>query len=64
MSNVNLLNSIVPISALSKSGGVSKVIESLNDGPKMIVKNNQPVAVLLSPSEYTRLTEAAEAKNN
>lgn len=61
MSNVaNVLQSMVPISQFNK-GQASKIFDRLNKEKELIVlKNNQPSAIILSPEEYRRLTEIEE----
>lgn len=52
-----LLQSLVPISQFNK-GQAAKIFDRLRNERELIVlKNNQPSAVILSPEEYTRLTE-------
>lgn len=56
----NLLHSLIPISQFNK-GQASKIFDRLNSEKELIVlKNNQPSAIILSPEEYTRLTEIEE----
>ena len=56
----NLLQSLVPISQFNK-GQAAKIFDRLRSERELIVlKNNQPSAVILSPEEYTRLTEIEE----
>lgn len=56
----NLLHSLIPISQFNK-GQAAKIFDRLNSEKELIVlKNNQPSAVILSPEEYTRLTEIEE----
>lgn len=53
----DLLQSLVPISQFNK-GQAAKIFDRLQSEKELIVlKNNQPSAVILSPEEYTRLTE-------
>lgn len=55
-----LLQSLVPISQFNK-GQAAKIFDRLHSEKELIVlKNNQPSAVILSPEEYTRLTEIEE----
>lgn len=54
------LQSLVPISQFNK-GQAAKIFDRLHSEKELIVlKNNQPSAVILSPEEYTRLTEIEE----
>ena len=56
----NLLQCLVPISQFNK-GQAAKIFDRLHSERELIVlKNNQPSAVILSPEEYTRLTEIEE----
>ena len=55
-----LLQSLVPISQFNK-GQAAKIFDRLQSERELIVlKNNQPSAIILSPEEYTRLTEIEE----
>lgn len=57
---VDLLERLVPISQFNK-GQASKIFDRLHSERELIVlKNNQPSAIILSPEEYTRLTEIEE----
>ncbi len=59
----NMLQSLVSISQFSK-GQATKVFGRLRNEPQLIVlKNNTPEAVLLSPEEYMRLSEIEENYN-
>ena len=54
----NILQSLVPISQFNK-GKAAQIFDRLRTEKELIVlKNNQPSAVILSPEEYTRLLEA------
>ena len=56
----NILHSLVPISQFNK-GKAAQIFDRLRTEKELIVlKNNQPSAVILSPEEYTRLTEIEE----
>lgn len=56
----DFLQSLVPISQFNK-GQAAKIFDRLHSEKELIVlKNNQPLAVILSPEEYTRLTEIEE----
>jgi len=51
------LRSFVPISQFNK-GQASKIFERLQTEQRlMVLKNNAPAAVILSPEEYFRITE-------
>lgn len=56
----NIMQSLVPISQFNK-GQAAKIFDRLHSEKELIVlKNNQPSAVILSPEEYTRLTDIEE----
>lgn len=56
----DLLQSLVSISQFNK-GQAAKIFDRLHSERELIVlKNNQPSAIILSPEEYTRLTEIEE----
>lgn len=56
----DFLQSLVPISQFNK-GQAAKIFDRLHSEKALIVlKNNQPSAVILSLEEYTRLTEIEE----
>ena len=56
----DLLQSLVPISQFNK-GQAAKIFDRLHSERELIVlKNNQPSAVILSPEEYTRLMQIEE----
>lgn len=56
----DMLQSLVPISQFNK-GQAAKIFDRLHSEKELIVlKNNQPSAIILSPEEYTRLTEIEE----
>ena len=56
----NLLQSLVPISQFNK-GQAAKIFDRLHSERELIVlKNNQPSAIILSPEEYARLTGIEE----
>lgn len=56
----NIMECLIPISQFNK-GQASKIFNRLKETKELFVlKNNQPSAVILSPEEYTRLTEIEE----
>ena len=58
--SINLLNSIVPISQFNK-GQAGKIFNDVTEnGAKIVIKNNEPECVLISPAEYTDLIEQLE----
>ncbi len=56
----DLLDSLVSISSLNQ-GKASKIIQSIgHDDVKIVVKNNEPMAAIISVSRYSELIEAEE----
>ncbi|MBR2769909.1 MAG: type II toxin-antitoxin system Phd/YefM family antitoxin [Solobacterium sp.] len=56
----DVLNSLVPITKFNR-GQASRIFDRLNSESQLIVlKNNQPAAVILSPAEFSRLSEIEE----
>ena len=56
----NVLRSLVPITQFNR-GQASRIFDRLHTESRLIVlKNNQPAAVILSPEEYSRLSEIEE----
>lgn len=54
------IKSLVPITQFNK-GQASRIFDRLNTEKQLIVlKNNVPSAVIISPEEYIRLSEIAE----
>ncbi len=52
-----ILNSLVPISQFNR-GQASRIFDRLHTEKQLVVlKNNQPAAIILSPAEYERLSE-------
>ena len=57
MSLIGMMNSIVPITRFNK-GEANKIFEEVEShGMKIVVKNNKPACVLLSPAQYESLME-------
>ena len=55
MSVVNMMNAMVPITRFNK-GEAAKIFEEVEStGTKIVVKNNRPTCVLVSPSQYEML---------
>ena len=53
----NMLNSLIPITQFNR-GQASRIFDRLRAESQLVVlKNNQPAAVILSPEEYNRLCE-------
>ena len=60
---IMVLDTLIPISQFNK-GQAAKIFDELTTKKEMVVlKNNQPSAVLLSPDEYKRLMEIEEDYN-
>lgn len=60
---IMVLDTLIPISQFNK-GQAAKIFDELTVKKEMVVlKNNQPSAVLLSPDEYKRLMEIEEDYN-
>lgn len=58
-----VLDTLIPISQFNK-GQAAKIFDELTIKKEMVVlKNNQPSAILLSPDEYKRLMEIEEDYN-
>lgn len=56
----NVLNSLVPITQFNR-GQAARIFDRLHSESQLVVlKNNQPAAIILSPSEYQRLSEIEE----
>ena len=57
MSVVGMMNSMIPITRFNK-GEATKIFDEVElSGTKIVVKNNKPACVLISPSQYERLME-------
>jgi len=57
ISTVSMMKKIVPITRFNK-GEASKVFDEVQtSGPKIVVKNNHPACVLVSPEQYESLVE-------
>lgn len=55
-----MLNSIVPISRFNK-GEANKIFDEVNkSGYKIVVKNNKPACVLITPETYQQMVETIE----
>lgn len=56
----DILNAIVPISRFNK-GEASKIFEEVNlSGFKIVVKNNRPTCVLITPKKYEEMMQTIE----
>ena len=57
MSIVGMMNAMIPITRFNK-GEANKIFDEVeHSGTKIVVKNNKPACVLLSPSQYENLME-------
>ena len=57
MSVVNMMNAMVPITRFNK-GEAAKIFDEVESaGTKIVVKNNRPACVLVSPAQYEMLME-------
>ena len=62
MTEKNLLNNLVSVTMFNQ-GQASKIFNRLQEEKQIVVlKNNIPNAVLLSPNEYDRLLSLAESE--
>lgn len=53
----NVLNMLVPISRFNK-GEANKIFDEVKrDGVKVVIKNNQPIGVIMAPEMYESLLE-------
>ena len=60
MNTVNLLDSIIPISQFNR-GQANKIFSEVKKfGTKIVVKNNVPECILLSPQIYQQMMEEYE----
>lgn len=60
---IRAVNSLVPISDFNK-GKANKIFENIQDnGYKLVVKNNKPVCVLITPKRYEEMIRIIEEKN-
>lgn len=56
----DMLNSIVPISRFNK-GEANKIFNEVNNsGYKIVIKNNKPTCVLITPEKYAEMMETIE----
>ena len=62
MTEKNLLNNLVSVTMFNQ-GQASKIFNRLQEEKQIVVlKNNIPTAVLLSPNAYERLLSLAESE--
>ena len=56
----DILDSLVPITQFNR-GQASRIFDRLhNENQLIVLKNNQPAAIILSPSEFQRLSKIEE----
>jgi antitoxin StbD len=56
----DILNAIVPISRFNK-GEANKIFDEVNSsGFKIVVKNNKPTCILITPEKYEEMMETIE----
>ena len=56
----DIMNSLIPITLFNR-GQASRIFDRLQSESQLVVlKNNQPAAVILSPEEFYRLNEIEE----
>jgi len=56
----DVLNSFIPISRFNK-GEAGKIFDEVNkSGARIVVKNNKPTCVLISPEKYEEMMEKME----
>ena len=57
MSVMNIMKSIVPITRFNK-GEANRIFDEVEaSGTKIVMKNNRPVCILMSPAQYETLME-------
>ncbi|WP_165173480.1 type II toxin-antitoxin system Phd/YefM family antitoxin [Adlercreutzia sp. ZJ242] len=60
MGQADVLDRLVPITSFNK-GHASRIFERARSaGPLFVLKNNAPEAVIVSPEEFARMSEAEE----
>lgn len=56
----SILNTYIPISRFNK-GEASKIFDEVHsDGTKIVMKNNKPACVLITPEKYEEIMEMVE----
>ena len=57
---MDLMKRIVPVTRFNR-GEAKKIFEEVAlEGPKIVMKNNTPLCVLISPDDYSRLLEGRD----
>ena len=60
----NLLNTMVPISRFNR-GEAGKIFDEVNaSGVKVVVKNNKPACVLITPEKYEQMMKELNIKED
>lgn len=60
MPATSILDNMVSVTSLNH-GGASKALSRVEDDhPVIVLKNNRPSAVIITPDDYRRLTQAEE----
>ena len=57
----HMIETITPITLFNKGKASQLFAKAINGKPLLVVKNNAPVAVILSKDEYCRLYQLAHA---
>lgn len=60
MGTVTLLNNLVSVSDFNHGKASQTFKRVQDDNPVVVLKNNKPTAVIVSPDDYRRLNEAEE----
>lgn len=60
LNSINVLDSIVPISCFNKGKANQIFSDVKKSGVRIVVKNNVPECVLMSPKDYQKLMEEYE----
>ena len=62
MSVMGIMNSIVPITRFNK-GEANRIFDEVeSSGTKIVMKNNRPACILMSPGRYEALMEMIEPR--
>ena len=62
MSVMGIMNSIVPITRFNK-GEANRIFDEVeSSGTKIVMKNNRPACILMSPGRYEALMEMMEPR--
>lgn len=56
----NVINSLIPITRFNR-GEANKIFDEVSEnGVKIVLKNNSPISVLMSPTRYDEMLDALE----